>query len=344
MSVSIAAGGAAKTVTVTADGKFKNNLSWAVKNNAGLTVEENGTKSNTSRQYSISAPSNITAGQRIVVIEVSDDVNTETLNINALVTVASNDNKINNNNNTNNNSESNSGVKSDEEKREDFLKNNSDIAKGALSTITNENILSLASFISNIARIASGISKVVALDVDYFSDTSRTVYDIDEDFEDQTPVLALPKLEKGAVTEAAVHVFAIDISAKIQDAKTAKVIGSESRMFVYATKITSENLLGSAGLASVHLSEENSTKGMFLDDNGNELQTADDLLNASNVNIATYLEPDYDYSIVITAASDDNVVIGPSGAGCMGGSALGLIAMTLASGVFYVRKKIKAKK
>ena len=227
------------------------------------------------------------------------------------------------------------------------MKNNSDIAKEALMKV-NESILSLGNFLANITRISSGNSKVVALDVEAFSETSRTVSEIDEDFEDSEPVLALPILQKGAVTEAAVHVFAIDISAKIQEAMTATVVSAKSRMFVYATKLTSVKLSNSSN-ANVHLSEENSTKGMFFDDNGNEITTAEGLRDASNVNIAAYLEPDYDYSIVITAAdsSGENsggVAAGPSGAGCMGGSALGLVAMTLASGVFYVRKKVKSKK
>ena len=156
-------------------------------------------------------------------------------------------------------------------------------------------------------------------------------------------VLALPLLEKGTIEESKVYVFAIDIYEKLRAALEATVIAPYSPLYVRVTKITDN----ADNDSIVSLSEENSSKGMFIDDDGNELTTAQEITrandNGKNVNVATYLEPDTDYSIVITAAND-NSTIGPSGAGCIAGSAIGFIAMMLSSGIFHVRKKVKVKK
>ena len=188
------------------------------------------------------------------------------------------------------------------------------------------------------AGVASN-TRVAALDVNAFSGASRTVTEISENFENEEPILALPLLEKGTITEAKVYVFIADIADKIREAINASVITPYSQVFIRVTKISAET--GSADDAVAKLSEENSEKGMFLDDEGNEITNALGLLNATNINVAAYLEPDTDYSLVVTAAEENDSVLGPSGAGCITGSAIGLIAMMLSSGIFRIRRKRK---
>ncbi len=335
-SISLTAGGTAKIVTVTADGKFKNNLSWNVQNNGGLNVENSGTPGRTQHRYSISAPSTAAIGSHTVIIEVSDgDVNTKTFNINAVVSASSS---------TISRDQSSSGDSStvtddEEQKRQNFINNSSNVAKTSLKKVS-DSLISAANFIAKLAGIASDTA-VAALDVDAFSSESRTVTEISESFENEEPILALPVLESGTITEAKIYVFVADIANKIREAINASVITPYSQVFIRVTKLSANSSGIDEADGIVSLSEENSEKGMFLDDEGNEITNALGLLNATNVNVAAYLEPDTDYSFVVTASEEDNTTLGPSNAGCITGSAIGLIAMMLSSGIFKIRRKVK---
>ena len=359
-SVNLTAGGASRIVTVTADGIFTNtDLSWDITSKAGLTVEHIGTSSSTRRQYTIGAPQTATAGTHTVVIQVTDGTNTATLNINAIVTASSITPVISDDINSGGsvitpvisddiNSGGNSGGSGTDTltKQLDFINNNSNITKDSIKEVS-ESLLSSTNFINALRSKLASYSNVTpaALNVNAFSSVSRTVPDVTENFdnENEAIILALPILEKGTIEEAKVYVFVVDIFEKLRAALESTVIATYSPLYVRTTKIT-DTIMNVDSVVS--LSEENSSKGMFLDDDGKELFTANDIFsaisNGKNINIAAYLEPDTNYSIVITAA-DDSSVIGPSGAGCIAGSALGLIAMMLSSGIFHIRKKAKGK-
>ncbi|MBR2208857.1 MAG: hypothetical protein IJ859_08655, partial [Synergistaceae bacterium] len=328
--ISLTRGGVSKNVTITASGDIDTSkLSWSVKNNGGLIVRDSGISSSTRHTYSIGASSDATIGSHTVVIEVSDDVNVKTVSITANVT--------------------SSGGGTSDDRKQDFIDNRSDIPVGLLEPV-NESVISSSSFLNAIKSILASAYDVASLDISAFSSTRRTAAQVTESFEDEGEeiVLALPLLEKGTIEEAKVYVFVVDIRDKLAEAMNANVINYNSPLYVRATKLNVKSGdVDSDDVSEVVSLADAEDRGVFLDDDGNELTTAQEITrakdNGKNVNVAVYLEPDTDYSIVITTDADNGGVIGPSGAGCIAGSTLGLIAMSLSSGIFHIRKKTKRK-
>lgn len=360
-SLRLTAGGGSENVTVTASGKFKNNLSWKVKDNGGLTVEETGTPSNTRHQYKISAPSTMTGSAHSIVIEVSDgDTNVETVEIRVVVATTNNggndtpgnNNNDNNNNNNNNNPNGGNGG--------GFTNNGVNVNSTSIVAVSNS-LLTSPTFADTLRnRFSSSVSDVTPTLISGgdFSNSYAAINEVN--LGDQTTLLTLPTLESDQVTETKIYVFAIDnfyekISQAMSIADNAGKSVSISRIFVKvigfpAGTANVESL--SDAEAYLSASEENNEKrisitdGILFDDRGVELtnlQLADVTrvaLNGSNINVAALLKPGNDYTFVITASDTDNN-LGPSGAGCYSGSALGIIAMAMTSWLSKVRKKNK---
>ena len=328
-SINLIAGGAARTVTVTAGGNTTN-LTWNVKDSAGLTVTDSTAGAATQHQYLIGAPSSTTAGTYSVIIEAANGSETASLTINAIVAV-------------NGSSSGNTGT--DEQKKQDFLANNSGVAKNAISEITEETLNSLKSQRNDLVTFASN-NDIAILSRDAFSDTSRTINGISTaeknyfNVVSEEPILALPLIKKGTITEAKVYVFAVNIYEQIDAAFKANMLDHSSLLFIRITPVASDST------ETVSIAAD-ATTGKFFNDEGTELKKATDVyaLGSSNINVAANLESDTDYSLVVTAKSETQTsTVGPSGAGCITGSAIGIIAMILASGIFQIRRKAKKNK
>ena len=239
----------------------------------------------------------------------------------------------NNNNNNNNSNDSNDSNGSSSSGGNGTNGSSSNVVQYVSENFLNSTVVS---------KIQDKLGKkydVVQLYPSAFSGSNRSLSELAEAelfTNGQIFVYALPLLKSGVITKNQNYVFSINIATFVA------ALDFASNMHIYATKIptvTMPSISNNEGV--VHVSDstyESPTLGIFLDDSGKELKTAQDLLDASKVNVAVYLESNdkFDYSIVIAADDPNKVVIGPSGAGCNVGYA-GM--MTLLACVAFIMKK-----